>query len=886
MSWNRSEFDTADGTLLLLRRLASSPLVRKTLPNTAAIMQQYLGFKRKPAENMATFLVRETLGYEEFAEALMRLWEEQAGIDPAASDFGLPSSVKADKWSEWYGYDSWSYEDYDQPTTTPDLPPDPDLRQDRADETETAEQEGGQASPGSAPSGRRRDPAAPSVMSAEAQTGGITELALADSFIMQVLRGWRLLQAASLSPEETRDILSTTQNKMSFETISQALQTLWDEQLLGHRYRPWHGHLNLHEWDNAWQDDDPWHSEEHYDDLYDYYQDWSWHESEEWPIEEEPPESNPVEDEKLKEAYQAEKVAEQLALEAKRNWAEAQRTTQQMKRDRGFGHVALASSVKCFNCGGNHFARDCPDRRHPPYPGGKGSSKGKFAHHLDYGNAMFQAKGKGKKGKSKGKQANWSEWPEVMWMSGKGKGKGKPSSERPAVNVYNMDYDFAGLEMDSMSGLKSSTTLPATSEGLSSTQPATLEKSEGMLDCGATASAAPDIAVQGLIKAVLSQDSGARIDVEYMRPFFRFGNGKWGQALYKVKISSWVSGQQLCFSLFSLPNPEVMHEKNLVPILVGMDHLGIHGCQMLVDFGTGLVMDGVDTSRQTYQLRINSKGHLVYDILYNLTRGHANHEGHATIHVASTASEKEITVLQFQPLEFYVSEQSSVGTLVGTLDERRMLLQRLYDASRGTSLAQMQAYRHLRMWHPFLFVINFAMAPKAQANPVEKDLMDLLDEMTKKPSNKTSAPPDKDRAVGMDPRDPRAQRSWPCFNHHVAGSWQSNLHGMWNHCNVCNLRLSYVPRVGAQAATMQMCHPETVSRAMEELQPMCSKPTAKIVRAMMNKITADIVLEKELLEANGSAGTVTLSKSNAKAKAKDDAMPSKTYSSPPTSTHS
>ena len=201
----------------------------------------------------------------------------------------------------------------------------------------------------------------------------------------------------------------------------------------------------------------------------------------------------------------------------------------------------------------------------------------------------------------------------------------------------------------------------------------------------------PDIAVQGLIKAVLSQDSGARIDVEYMRPFFRFGNGKWGQALYKVKISSWVSGQQRCFSLFSLPNPEVMHEKNLVPILVGMDHLGIHGCQMLVDFGTGLVMDGVDTSRQTYQLRINSKGHLVYDVLYHLTRGHANHEGHATIHVASTTFEKEISVLQFQPLEFYVSEQSPVGTLVGTLDERKMLLQRLYDASRGTSLAQMQA---------------------------------------------------------------------------------------------------------------------------------------------------------------------------------------------------
>ena len=407
-----------------------------------------------------------------------------------------------------------------------------------------------------------------------------------------------------------------------------------------------------------------------------------------------------------------------------------------------------------------------------------------------------------------------------------------------------------------------------------------------MLDCAATASAAPDIAVQGLIKAVLSQDSGARIDVECMRPFFRFGNGKWGQALYKVKISSWVSGQQRCFSLFSLPNPEVMHEKNLVPILVGMDHLGIHGCQMLVDFGTGLVMDGVDTSRQTYQLCINSKGHLVHDILYHLTRGHANHEGHATIHVASTTFEKEISVLQFQP-----QSSMSVSNLRLGLWLAHLMSGRCFSKGCMTPLAaplwlRCKPYRHLTTWHPFLFVINFAMAPKAKANPVEKDLMDLLDEMTKKPSKKTSAPPDKDRAVGMDPRDPRAQGSWPCFHQHVAGSWQSNLHGMWNHCNVCNLRLSYVPRVGAPAATMQMCHPETVSRAMEELQPMCNKPTAKIVRAMMNKITADIVLEKELLEAKGNAGTVTLSKSKAKAKAKDAAMPSEGYSSPPTSTHS
>ena len=52
---------------------------------------------------------------------------------------------------------------------------------------------------------------------------------------MGVLRGWRLLQAAGLTAEEKRDILSTSRNSLDYEVIAQALQGLWDEQLLGHR---------------------------------------------------------------------------------------------------------------------------------------------------------------------------------------------------------------------------------------------------------------------------------------------------------------------------------------------------------------------------------------------------------------------------------------------------------------------------------------------------------------------------------------------------------------------------------------------------------------------------------------------------------------------------
>ena len=63
-----------------------------------------------------------------------------------------------------------------------------------------------------------------------------------------------------------------------------------------------------------------------------------------------------------------------------------------------------------------------------------------------------------------------------------------------------------------------------------------------------------------------------------------------------------------------------MNEKNLIPVLVGMDHLGSQGCQMLIDFGTGLGMDGVDEKPEIYQLHCKNKGHFVYDIVFQLTR--------------------------------------------------------------------------------------------------------------------------------------------------------------------------------------------------------------------------------------------------------------------------
>ena len=302
------------------------------------------------------------------------------------------------------------------------------------------------AAPGSSPSHRAPAASEHSATGPESEVGkpkipqDVSEVSLADSFITGVLRGWRLLKAASLTPEETRDILSTTQNKLDFEAISQALCALWDEQLLGHRYAPHsarHGSSNQalwHEWhDDGWWNDGQWHDE--------------WHEHK-WTNDPAPAKDaqaalSPEDEERLQDALQAEQVAEQLAAEAKRTWQEAQKTTRQLKRDRGFSHVNCVNNGRCSNCGGNHLVRDCPDRRHGTYPKGKFSGKGKGLYYVTESNdAFLQSKGKGKKGKSK--FSNMSE-AELFW-NGKGKnpyhskdGKGYGKNPVNAYSLYGME---------------------------------------------------------------------------------------------------------------------------------------------------------------------------------------------------------------------------------------------------------------------------------------------------------------------------------------------------------------------------------------------------------------------------------------------------------------
>lgn len=114
---------------------------------------------------------------------------------------------------------------------------------------------------------------------------------------------------------------------------------------------------------------------------------------------------------------------------------------------------------------------------------------------------------KGKKGKNLHMVDAFAAW--------KGKGKSKLKQSRPAVNAYASET-FYGMEMQPASDLQSTST-------------ASLKPGCALIDCGATASAGPEESVKGLISSILAVDKGASVSIAYMRPFFRFGNGKWGQ---------------------------------------------------------------------------------------------------------------------------------------------------------------------------------------------------------------------------------------------------------------------------------------------------------------------------------------------------------------------
>jgi hypothetical protein len=302
MSWNQVDFKGKHGVKTLLNRLAESPLVRKNLPNTSAVLNQYFNYKRFPNETIANYLIRESLYFEEFNESLLALKEEQeGGLAQNLFDFSDSSSESGDEDDDESTKKSKGYQKVrtSEPSPMGKMP--------------AGSTEGKPSPPEGAPSvghGSRasRPPLAPSLSST-------------DSFILKQLRGWRLLSGACLTAEEWRAVLSSTNIKLDYQNISMALTILYDDQIQSHRggHQLHHGGAQLFSLeDNAWSWETPWWSDQ---DNWASYAGWP-EEDEDWTMEEETEEAEGQDD--------AKKDNEAMA---QTTWRQAHRNTQLVKKD-------------------------------------------------------------------------------------------------------------------------------------------------------------------------------------------------------------------------------------------------------------------------------------------------------------------------------------------------------------------------------------------------------------------------------------------------------------------------------------------------------------------------------------------------------------------------
>ena len=544
----------------------------------------------------------------------------------------------------------------------------------------------------------------------------LTELSMADSFVLGVLRGFRLLQASGLSHEDKRDIISSTRGSLDFDVICRALQTMWDEQLLGtrHGHGSFSNHYVQHEAQyvgDQWDDSGWWDYDAMYEYGWDDWEDGSWHDDfyqhGDHHEQAEPSAPEPSSTSDAMAAASQETQNESFAMDGQRTWSEAQRATAALRRDRGFGQVKGSGKSfpgrGCFICGGNHSYRDCPDQGHPGSHFGKSKGKSSFGNYFteyDMHDNYFVGKGKGKHKGNRGRQLSWMEAQAIM--KGK-KGKSKGFSSRPPVNAYVQDMFVGGMEAFSQDQPRNSSTKSGSS----------MKPGHGLLDCGATASAGPEDSVNNLITAVLSVDKGASIRVaKYMRPYFRFGNGRWGQALHRVSITSKVSGKPRTLQIYSLPNPSEDKDSygvknvNLVPVLLGMDHLSgkdQHESSLAIDFTTGLALDPLQEHPVVFQLPSNHKGHYIRDLVEYLTLGFSDLTGTPSIHVVEQGEgTEELQVLEFHPVEYYdISNDTFTFTSdVEKIEQSRQALMLLHSSRRACMSATLEAINSSMLANP------------------------------------------------------------------------------------------------------------------------------------------------------------------------------------------
>ena len=608
---NPEDFGDEAGIQRLVQFLENSPMNRQPIPDAGAKLSQYYRkLNRRSNETIPQFLVREDCAYDSMWRSLKRLLREKAidfsGYEITEAELKVFCGMKPEE-SFFYGNGEPEFED-----PMDDVPSQRSQRSGQSFRTERVGEEnpfgdpdrpsgsdhseGSQQRHGSGPqsrsSGRDSQHGPPkSIPKKSDLIDRLMQKGLIPLAALDVIRGWMLLEATSSSETDKQLVKAATQNQIGYQAIRSALLALHEDRERSSdlvRPRPRHHAHWTDDWDDGDLDetygnehyyaDDSWNNDSWNDDAM-YANDNGW---EEEHAEDEPNANDPDDAEHgamMSQLCDEERNLQAMLADTQRSLAQARQAVAEAKRDRGWqGH-----------------------------PGG-GKSKP---------TSTFMSKGKGKS-KSTGKSSSPAvfNFPQkgssAMWSSKDNyKGKGKKSFSfskfrSPQSGWYHESYESGMLAIDSdhedalMMSKPMKTSVQSPSSSSQWTDPG---GPRGVVDTGATVSAGGKQAVQEMVESLASIRPDLKVTVvQGDKPYFRYGSGQWGQALFRVDMQ--FGG--VIFSVYSLPSENV-------PVLVGMREL------RTLSVGLHCGPSRAIIKGQPRILKRTRKGHLLLDLTADIS---------------------------------------------------------------------------------------------------------------------------------------------------------------------------------------------------------------------------------------------------------------------------
>ena len=476
-------------------------------------------------------------------------------------------------------------------------------------------------------SSSRSDPAPRPIKKKKDLIERLMEKGLIPLAALDIIRGWMVLEMASSSDMDKALVKASTQNKLGYDSIRQALLAMHEDRDrqsgVGHKGKGkgYYAHWLNDDWSSTYFPND-------YDNEYDTYQteardyDSSWEDSyygqeQEW--QEETEQAEEVEDEThdhdtekmamLTQLQEEEQKLQVMMADTQRNLQQARQAVAQARRDRGW------------------------------HSGGKPSSRP---------TSTFM-KGQGmNKGKSKLTGKGTSPSSPVMWAtkgSSKGKSKFSPKGYSGKNSYYQDYYESGMLALETVDEDFQLYANEMHAPGSQSSGASSVEAggTKGVVDTGATVTAGGKQAVEDLLKGLAQARPDLQVTVvQADRPYFRYGSGRWGQALYRVQLSFG----SYTFNVYALPS------KN-VPVLVGMRELKQMG--MILNTGNCHALIG----GHPRILSKTSKGHALLDFATDIpytpqpSRSH-----HKQVHFSESTQQSFMVEFDFSSYECHAQHAS------------------------------------------------------------------------------------------------------------------------------------------------------------------------------------------------------------------------------------